>query len=113
MNIVDGIVVLGGGITGAVNYFMPSLLEELRGNLFSFSGDSFPVLQMDVFDLSNQQEFDSFLSDEDGLIKVPDSDKYVPYRKIKKTGILVSSLGTSKAIALGAYTFALAQLGRG
>ena len=36
LNIVDGIVVLGGGITGAAKYFMPSLLEELRGNLFSF-----------------------------------------------------------------------------
>ena len=110
LNIVDGIVVLGGGITGAAKYFMPSLLEELRGNLFSFSGDRFPVLQMDIFDLSNKREFDSFLSDEDELIKVPDSDRYIPYRKVKKTGILVSSLGTSKAIALGAYTFALTQL---
>lgn len=68
---------------------------------------------MDIFDLSNKREFDSFLSDEDELIKVPDSDRYIPYRKVKKTGILVSSLGTSKAIALGAYTFALAQLDRG
>lgn len=65
---------------------------------------------MDIFDLSNKREFDSFLSDEDELIKVPDSDRYIPYRKVKKTGILVSSLGTSKAIALGAYTFALTQL---
>ena len=65
---------------------------------------------MDICDLPNKREFDSFSTDEDELIKVPDSDRYIPYRKVKKTGILVSSLGTSKAIALGAYTFALTQL---
>ena len=110
LNIVDGIVVLGGGITGASKYFMPSLLKELRGDLSSFSGDVFSVLQMQVFDLSDESEFVSFLSDEDDVVKIPGSDKSVPYRRVKKTGVSISSLGTSRAVALGAYTFALTQL---
>lgn len=113
LNIVDGIVVLGGGITGAAKYVMPSLLKELRGSLSSFSGNCFPVLQMNVFDLTDESEFSSFLSDKDEFVKVFGSDSHVPYCKNKKTGVLISSLGTSKAVALGAYTFALSQLDRG
>ena len=38
LTIIDGIVVLGGGLTGAAEYFMPALLAEMRGEIGSFAG---------------------------------------------------------------------------
>ena len=65
---------------------------------------------MEVFNLSDPESFEAFLKEKNKMVDVPFSDKQVPYASHKKIGIAVSSLGASKAIALGAYSFALAQL---
>ena len=65
---------------------------------------------MEVFNLTEKESFEAFLEEKDKLVNIPFSDKQVPYACHKKIGIAVSSLGASKAIALGAYSFALAQL---
>jgi glucokinase len=51
-----------------------------------------------------------FLEEKDTLVMVPLSDKRARYSRDTKIGVMVSELGASRAIALGAYTFALAQL---
>ena len=48
--------------------------------------------------------------DESVWVSIPGLDKKVNYNTEKKTGVTVSSLGTSKAIALGAYAYALRML---
>lgn len=110
LNMADGLVVIGGGLMGASKYILPAVMEELRGSLHTFAGDSFPCMQMEVFNLSDASEMDAFLTDRDTTVKVPSSDREVPYFRHKKTGVAVSSLGTSRAVSLGAYTFALNQL---
>jgi glucokinase len=44
------------------------------------------------------------------MITIPLLGGEVLYKSHKKIGVGVTALGTSQAIALGAYTFALAQL---
>ncbi len=44
------------------------------------------------------------------MIKVPFSKEKVPYYEEKKTGIAISHLGTSEAVAIGAYHFAANKL---
>ncbi len=43
-------------------------------------------------------------------VKIPGSSNSVIYEPVKKIGIITSNLGTSKAISLGAYNFALSNL---
>jgi glucokinase len=43
-------------------------------------------------------------------IPVPFSSKKVQYDPIKKTGVGISRLGTSKAVSIGAYAYALQKL---
>ena len=43
-------------------------------------------------------------------LKVYGSDKTVTYDPMKRTGVCISKLGASKAISIGAYTYALSQL---
>ena len=44
------------------------------------------------------------------MIAVPFTDQTVIYDPVKKLGVGVSKLGTSRAVALGAYSFALQKL---
>ncbi len=110
LNIVDGLVVIGGGLAGAAKYIMPGMMKEMQSQLGTFAGTSFNSLQMDVYNLTNANELAAFLEEKDDFVQVPMSDSRVRYSREKKIGVTVSTLGASRAIALGAYTFALAQL---
>ena len=110
VTLVDGLIVIGGGLTGARKYFMPTLLGELRGKLKSLKGEELNRVQMRVFDLDNEDEFQVFAKGEERMIKVYGSERTVPYDPMKRVGIITSKLGASKAISIGAYSFALSQI---
>ena len=110
LNIVDGLVVIGGGLTGAAKYIMPGVMKEMRAQVGTFAGTTFHCLQMAVYNLTDAKEWAAFLEEHDDYVQVPMSGTRVRYARDKKIGVMVSTLGASRAIALGAYTFALAQL---
>ncbi len=110
ITLTDSLVVIGGGVAGARKCFMPSLMKQLRGVLHSIKGEEIPRLQMHVFDLDNEEEFAQFANGASRPLKVYGSDKTVIYDPMKCTGVAISKLGASKAISIGAYSFALAQL---
>ena len=110
LNIVDGLVVIGGGVAGAAKYILPGIMNEMNRQIGTFAGASFPCLQMEVFNLSEKEAFDKFLEEKDKMVKIPFSEREVHYACHKKIGIAVSTLGASRAVALGAYSFALSQL---
>ena len=87
--LLDGIVVIGGGVSGASKYILPALLRELRGEVGMADGTRFSRLQKEVFNWENPEERDAFL----------ESEK-------PRTVIALSRLGASRAIASGAYYFA-------
>lgn len=110
VTLTDSLVVLGGGLTGARKYFMPSLLGQLRGVLHSIKGEEIPRLPEKVFDLDNEEEFVNFAHGAARPIKVYGTDRTVIYDPMKSTGVAISRLGASKAISIGAYSFALSML---
>lgn len=110
LDIVDGIVVIGGGLAGAHRYIIPAMVEALNSSLGTMSGNRFPCLQMKVLDLTDPKGKAEFLSDRSELVNVPTTQKNARYSYEKKTGVAVSALGASKAISLGAYTYALSQI---
>lgn len=110
ITVVDGIVAIGGGLAGASKYIIPSLVNEMNAQIGTFKGDSFPRQQMKSYDLTDEAGRAEFMKNKSVMVKVPQSDKEVLYNKEKQVGVIVSSIGASKAIALGAYAFALAQI---
>ncbi|MFR9532605.1 MAG: ROK family protein [Rikenellaceae bacterium] len=110
VSLLDGIVVIGGGITAAQKYFMPALLAELRGSISTLTGDVVRRVQPKVYNLDIEAEFIEFAKGSDRQIKVYDTDKYVNYQEEKRIGVTISSLGAAKAISLGAYNYALSQI---
>lgn len=110
VTLMDGLIVIGGGITAARKYIMPSLLASLRSKLHTLGGDEVNRVQMKVYDLDNEEEFAQFARGDQRKIKVYGSDKEVVYDPQKRIGVAISKMGASKAISVGAYTFALSQL---
>lgn len=110
LNIVDGIVVLGGGIAKAHKYILPVMVKEMNDTRKMINGSIFPRLQMRVYNLEDESEKSDFLKNESRTVIVPKSNLSATYHSVKKTGVMVSKLGTSKAVSLGAYNFALNEL---
>lgn len=110
LDIVDGLVVIGGGVSAASKYIVPAMIREMKGQVSTFSKLSFPCLQMDVFDIDNKEGRTEFLKDGSTSVRVPFSDKSVIYSVDKKICIGISRLGTSRAVAIGAYALALARI---
>lgn len=102
----DGIVVMGGGLTGAQEFYTPGILEVLKGKFEN--GDR--RLYHEVYNLDNPEDRNAFYTFNEVSVKVPFSNREVKYYPEKKTAIASSRLGASEAIATGAYAYALAGL---
>ena len=110
VTLIDGLVVIGGGITAARKWIMPGLLRELRAKMHTLSGDELNRVQMKVYDLDDEAEFREFAKGRLQPLKVYGTDRYVAYDPQKRIGVTISKLGASQAISVGAYAFALSQL---
>jgi len=108
--LIDGLVVVGGGLSGAWKLFMPALIGEMNTAFRSFDNDKIDRLEMKVFNLMDEKGLEEFLQQRITLIHVPFSNKKVNYITEKKIGVGISRLGTSTATAIGAYDFALQAL---
>lgn len=108
--LIDGLVVLGGGIMAARKYIMPSLLATVRGKIHTLSGDEIGKVQSKVYNLDDEEEFKLFIRGEERKLKIYGYDEEVAYDPQKRIGIAVSKLGASRAISIGAYIFAITQL---
>ncbi len=109
-SILDGIIVIGGGITAAKKYIMPALLNEIRSTIKTLSGDSVALVQPQIYNLDDPDQLAQYAAGKSRPIKIYGSDDYVNYDEQKRIGIAISSIGASKAISLGAYNYALSQI---
>lgn len=93
ITVIDGLVVIGGGLTGAYDLFAPSMLDTLNGSYGRPDGKQ-PRLVQRVHNLENATDSEAFWAAGSG----------------KHTGVGLSRLGANAAVALGAYTYAIARL---
>ena len=105
--LMDGVIVIGGGLAGAHKYFMPALLEEMRSEIETMSGDKLNRVQMKVYNLDDRADFERFAKGNSTKIKVYGSDREVVYDPEKRIGITISDIGASNAVSLGAYLYAI------
>ena len=110
VTLTDSLVVIGGGLTGAARHIMPALLEKMRSSISTLSGDSVKRVQMNVYDLDNENEFREFARGNGRTLQIHGSEDTVIYDPVKRTGVAISRLGASEAISIGAYVFALASI---
>ncbi len=111
LTLVDGLAVIGGGLSGAHELFLPSLVSEMNSNYHLPGGKSFPRLEVSVYNLEDSGEREIFLAGAKKEIGVPGKSGSVQFDPLRRTGVGISRLGTNEAVAIGAYAFALHALG--
>ena len=110
LTLVDGLAVIGGGISGAAPLFLPALINELNSTYITPEGEAFRRLTAIAFNLEDPAQLEAFLKGETRTITVPGSKKKVKYDPLQRIGVGMSRLGTSEAVGIGAYVFALRKL---
>jgi glucokinase len=109
--LIDGLVVIGGGLSGAAGLFRTALLAELNSQLDTAAG---PVdrLPFHVLDLDDPDGLAALAGDGVRELAIPGTDRTIAAATRKLSGVGVSRLGTTTAIALGAYAHALDEIAR-
>ncbi len=107
LTLFDGAAVIGGGLAGAARHFMPQVMAGLNCSI-----NGHQRLESKVFYLEDKAQAAEFFAPAETMLSLPGREAEVPYLLHKKLPLGLSSLGTSKAVAVGAYHFALQQIGR-
>ncbi|MCP4312764.1 MAG: ROK family protein [Bacteroidetes bacterium] len=110
LSLFDGIVVLGGGITAAWDLFSPAMFEEINRPYVDFHGVPSPRLSYRVYNFEDPGSLKECAGLKGKELEIPGSGRKVTYDADPRTGVGLSRMGASTAIALGAYAFALQQL---
>jgi len=110
LTLVDGLGVVGGGLSGSAPLFLPALVAELNGTYTGPKGNQFRRLASVAFNLEDGGQRKKFLAGETREIRVPGSRRKIQYDPLQRVGVGVSRLGTSEAVAIVAYAFALQKL---
>lgn len=110
ITLIDGVVVIGGGISGAFDLFATSMFEQLDSHFLLNDGSLIQRVVPKIFNLEDPVAYNRLLEGQKQELKIPNSSKKVVYDPFLRTGIGISKNGTSKIIGLGAYAFALNQL---
>ena len=110
VSLIDGIVVIGGGLSGAWPVFMPKLIEKMGEPFTDLNGHQVSRMEIDAYNLMDPRDMIRFTQKSGSMVKVPFSDQEVWYDPIKRIGVGVTKLGTSSAVAIGAYAYAVHQM---
>jgi glucokinase len=111
LTLIDGLLVIGGGVSHAHPFFLPSLIAELNSNYQGPSANHYRRLVPQAFNLEDPSQLQCFLTGATREIQIPGTTKTVKYDSLQRIGVGISRLGTSEAVAIGSYSFALGQLG--
>lgn len=113
ISMCDAPVVIGGGLSGAHSLFLQPAVALLQKPYRSADeGNPFARLEVEVYNAENEASWQRFLgSEEMRQISVPGTAIKQFYNPHKAVVVGVSKLGTDKAVALGAWAFAVRRLG--
>jgi len=110
LTLVDGLAVIGGGIAGSWPLFLPALVEALNDTFSAPNGTRFGRLTAAALNLEDAAQRKKFLRGKTRTIVVPGCKSKIKYDSLQRVGVGLSRLGTSEAVAIGAYAFALRKL---
>jgi len=100
--LIDGLVVIGGGISAAAELFMPTIMEELNGQIGHLYDVQLPRMPFRAYYLEDDAAVKVFSKGDQRVITVPQSSKRISYDSLPRIGVGLSTLGVGRATAMGA-----------
>ena len=109
LTLLDGLAVIGGGVSGAHRLFLPPLVDAIN-EAYRKPGGPQRRLAARAFNFEDPAQRELFIKGDKRVITVPGSTRQIQYDPLQRTAVGISCLGTSEAVAIGAYAFALRKL---
>jgi len=109
LTLIDGLAVIGGGIAAAHPLFLTHLVRAMNAPYEGYATRLRRLAPL-AFNIEDPLEREFFLRGEVRTVEVPGSGRRIAYDPLLRTAVGISRLGTSEAVAVGAYAFALRQL---
>ena len=113
LTLVDGLAVIGGGVSGASQLFLPALVDAINDVYLNRGGAPLHRLIARAFNLEDAAQRETFLRGDARRLVVPGSSRTVDYDPLPRIAVGMSRLGTSEAVAVGAYAYAIHKLDQG
>ncbi len=111
VTLIDGLVVIGGGLSRAWELFLQEIINEMNSKYTRPSGEVLGRLIPKAYNLEDEKQLTEFLSGSKREILVPGTSRSISYDAYPRTGVAISKIGTARAVSLGAYAFAINKLG--
>lgn len=108
--LIDGIIVIGGGLAAAWELFAPAMFAEVNRKYEDPLENKYARVSVKVYNLEDETTFAEFAKGHVQSLTIPGSDRIVTYDNLARVGIGVSKLSASSAIAIGANAFAIQHL---
>jgi glucokinase len=109
-SLVDGLVVVGGGLARGHRLFMDRLVREMNAPYDTPLGGCLPRVESRALNLDDPEELATFLRGDLRELRVPLSSRAILHDATKAVGVGVTRLGTARAVSIGAYALALARM---
>ncbi len=110
ITLTDALIVVGGGLSGAHDLFLQKTVEEMNAPLNKITGEPLCHTALQVFNWEDESQRKQFLKGNIKTIQAPAGE--IAYDSLPRTAVGITTLGTSTAVSVGAYAFAIHQLGR-
>ena len=116
VSLVDGVAVIGGGLAGAAPFFLPQIVTELNSEYLLPTGKHIRRLASQAFNVEDAAQLEAFLKGSVREIAVPtismlpSESRSLKYDPMQRVAIGLSRLGTTAAVNVGAYAFALQKI---
>jgi glucokinase len=112
-SLVDGLVVIGGGLARGHRLFMKRLVCEMNAAYDTPFGGRVPRFESRALSLENPEDRATFLRGDLRELRVPLSSRTILHDATKAVGVGVTRLGTARAVSIGAYVLALTRMDDG
>jgi glucokinase len=109
LTLIDGLAVIGGGISGASSLFLPPLVDAMN-DVYVKGGERLRRLVPVALNIEDPAQRELFLKGQTRTLAVPGTARTVQYDPLQRTAVGLSRLDTSQAVAIGAYAFAIRKL---
>ncbi len=112
VTLLDCPVVIGGGLSEAAALFLPILIEEMNSKIGSYTGRYVQRMESTAFNFEDPAQRNALASGNSSEIPVYGTNKKILYDPDKRIPVGLTKLGTSRAVALGAYAFAVSAMNK-
>jgi glucokinase len=110
VSLFDAPVVIGGGVSKSYPLFSKTMMARINGQISYRDGSTKSRVVQKCYFIEDINKMELLNKNENAVTKIPGTEIKINYKLNKSIPIAIGTMGTNKAVQLGAYAFAISNL---